>query len=229
MTTVQIHGSLAKEFRSSFRFAINRPKEVFDAISCSHPNFRNRLVELAYQGIHYCLLINGKKIEHEKDLYLSGDNQIIDIVPIVCGSGGSGGFAIGAIVLGLFTFGVGAIAAAGIGAFAAGGALAGVAAYAGTIMAVGLGIASFGLQMAMAPKPDMQRPESSVSGIKESFSFSSKANIAEQGIPVPVGYGRLRVGSAIIQSSIKSYPQAYDKSDSITTQGLGQDKTNDIQ
>lgn len=223
MTTVNIHGSLAKEFRPSFTFAIKRPKEVFDAISCSCPNFRNRLVELAHQGIHYSILINGKKIENQDDLQVAGDDQIIDVAPLICGSGGSG-FAIGAIVLGALTFGVGALAMGGFAAFA------GLASSASTIMAAGIGIASLGLQMMLAPKPDMQRPESEVGAAKQSFAFSSKANTAEQGIPVPVGYGRLRVGSAIIQSSVKSYPQSFEKEEAVAREAStfdGQSITND--
>jgi predicted phage tail protein len=209
MTQVNLHGVLAKEFNDNFLFSIKRPKEVFDAISCSFPQFRNRLVELANKGVHYTMLINGSKIQSAHELEVSNKPTTIDLVPLVCGSGGSGGFAIGAIVLGLLTFGVGALAYAGI-------AFTSLAAFAGTIMSVGLGIAAMGLQMALAPKPDMQRPESDVGGAEKSFAFSSKANVANQGVPVPVGYGRLRVGSSIIQSSIKSYPQAFGKENSLS-------------
>jgi predicted phage tail protein len=58
-----------------------------------------------------------------------------------------------------------------------------------------------------------------VNSAKESFLFSSKANTSEQGIPVPVGYGRLRVGSAMIQSTIKSYPQAFEKEIALKSDG----------
>jgi hypothetical protein len=65
----------------------------------------------------------------------------------------------------------------------------------------------------------MDRPESVVNSAKQSFLFSSKANTAEQGIPVPVGYGRLRVGSAVIQSTIKSYPQGFEKEIALKSDG----------
>jgi predicted phage tail protein len=224
MTQVNLHGILAHEFKKHFSFSIQRPREVFDAIGCAFPTFRNRLVELAHQGIHYAILVNGKKIQSAHELEIANKPTTLDLVPLLCGSGGSGGFAIGAIVLGLLTFGVGALAFAGVGMFAS------LSAVAGTIMSAGIGIASLGLQMALAPKQDMQRPESDVGGAKQSFAFSSKANVADQGIPVPVGYGRLRVGSAIIQSSIKSYPQAFDKEASLSAgeEGFaGQFATND--
>jgi predicted phage tail protein len=112
-----------------------------------------------------------------------------------------------------------------IGVMGAGGAatLGGIAA--STLVSVGIGIAMMGLQMMLAPKPKMERPSADVNSAKQSFIFSSKANVVEQGIPVPVGYGRLRVGSAVIQSTIKSYPQAFEKENSLASDG--QIQTND--
>jgi len=208
MTQVTLHGILGQEFQKCFNLAIKRPKEVFDAISCAYPQFRNRLAELARQGIHFAVLIDGKRIEKAEDLNIS-TNQDLDIVPIICGAGSNGGI-IAVIAIGLLTGGAGLAIGAGwltgIG-ISAGSAL-------GTALtSIGASIALMGLQMALAPKPKMERPSSDVSGAKQSFNFSSKANVAEQGIPVPVGYGRLRVGSVVIQSSVKSYPQAFAEQD----------------
>jgi predicted phage tail protein len=209
MTDIIVHGILAKEFRSHFKFAIRKPQEIFDAISCICPQFRNRLVELANQGIHYSLLIDGKKVESEADLRISKEGQTIDLIPTICGAGSNGGI-IALLVIGIATFGVG-LAATG----ATTGILGALSGAAATITNVGVALIGMGVQAALAPKPNMQRPSSDVSAAKQSFNFSSKANVAEQGIPVPVGYGRLRIGSVVIQSSIKSYPQAFRQEDAI--------------
>jgi len=202
MTQVILHGILAKEFRKSFSLAIKRPKEVFDAISCSHSNFRNRIAELANQGIHFALLVDGKKITELQELNIQKESQEIHLVPLIIGSGG------------------GMIVAAIIGGGATAGTLVGGAAFAASVInAVIIGVVSLGIQMALAPKPKMDRPESVVNSAKQSFLFSSKANTSEQGIPVPIGYGRLRVGSAMIQSTIKSYPQGFEKSIALKTNG----------
>lgn len=193
MTKITLHGILAKEFKKTFNLAIKKPREVFDAISCSHENFRNRIVELANQGIHFTLLVDGKKLSTMEELSIAANYEKIDIVPLVCGAGK---------VLGVILMVVGAVLmATGVG---------------GPLGAV---LFSTGLSMVLAPKPKVERPKSDVSGAKESFIFSSKANISEQGIPVPVGYGRLRVGSAVIQSTIKSYPISFDKGSSLNTNG----------
>jgi predicted phage tail protein len=212
MTQVTLHGILAKEFRKTFSLSIKRPKEVFDAISCVHNNFRNRLVELANQGIHFALLVDGKKMTNIEELSVVSNNQQIDIVPLVCGAGKAGAI-IAVIVLGVLTagagFALGATAAAG--SFTAGAATA--------LQGFGIGLVMMGIQMALAPKPKMDRPSADVNSAKQSFTFSSKANVAEQGIPVPVGYGRLRVGSAVIQSTIKSYPQGFEKENALISDG----------
>ena len=221
MTQVTLHGILAKEFRKTFSLAIKRPKEVFDAISCAHSNFRNRLFELSNQGIHFSLLIDGKKITHVEELSIASEDKQIDIVPII---GGSGAVAIGVIGAGLASVG-GAIRTSAVLVGLAG--TAGAAAIGSAITYLGVGLMLMAVQMALAPKPEMQRPSSDVNSAKQSFLFSSKANVAEQGIPVPVGYGRLRVGSAVIQSTIKSYPQAFEKENSLFSDGqaLNNDRT----
>lgn len=191
MTAITVHGILAKEFRSHFKFAIKSTKEVLDAITCICPQFRNRIVELSNQGVHYTLLIDGKKIESEADLVISKEDQIIDFIPIIGGAGGSFGKIIQVVV-----------------------AIALIATGNPFLIAVGTTL----LTNALMKPPDLPRPESDVSSAKQSFNFSSKANVTEQGMPVPVGYGRLRVGSAIIQSNIKYYPQAFRPEDSINAE-----------
>ena len=125
---------------------------------------------------------------------------------------------IAVIALGVLTAGVGF--AVGATAGTAGALFGSATAFVGqSLVSIGVGIAMMGIQMALAPKPKMDRPSADVNSAKQSFLFSSKANVAEQGIPVPVGYGRLRVGSAVIQSTIKSYPQAFEKENALLSDG----------
>jgi len=164
------------------------------------------------------LLVDGKKMTTMEELSIASDNQKIDIVPLVCGAGRAGA-AIAIIALGVLTAGAGLAIGAGTLFGAATGAVG------SALTSVGVGLVMMGLQMALSPKPKMERPSADVNSAKQSFIFSSKANVAEQGIPVPVGYGRLRVGSAVIQSTIKSYPQAFEKQNSLDSDG--QIQTND--
>ena len=139
MTQVTLHGILAKEFRKTFSLSIKRPKDVFDAISCAHSNFRNRLVELANQGIHFALLVDGKKMTNIEELSVVSNNQQIDIVPLVCGAGKAGAI-IAVIALGVLTGGAGFA----LGATAAAGGFTAAAATA--LQSIGIGLVMMGIQ-----------------------------------------------------------------------------------
>jgi len=43
--------------------------------------------------------------------------------------------------------------------------------------------------------------------------FNNVANVATQGAPVPIGYGRLKIGSSVIQATIKSFPMSHKTAD----------------
>tara|TARA_R110001583_G_scaffold23844_3_gene87541 strand:+ start:313 stop:960 length:648 start_codon:yes stop_codon:yes gene_type:complete len=66
------------------------------------------------------------------------------------------------------------------------------------------------ISYALAPKPENEALEIEADGSKSSLIFSNNVNTASQGSPVPLGYGRLKVGSQVVQASIKSYPQNQD-------------------
>ena len=66
------------------------------------------------------------------------------------------------------------------------------------------------ISYALAPKPENEALEIEADGSKSSLIFSNNVNTANQGSPVPLGYGRLKVGSQVVQASIKSYPQNQD-------------------
>lgn len=182
MTSIHLHGILAQEFGKEMCCKIRRPKEIFNAIDANKPNFIKRIVDLCREGIHYSIVVDGIDVKEIHELNITKEPQRIDLVPAIVGSGRVGGAILAVIGAVLIATGFGT--------------------------PIGYLLLGTGLQMMLAPKPKPeQRPQSEVSGLKESFIFSSKANLAQQGVPVPVGYGRLRVGSSIIQSTIKSYPQ----------------------
>ena len=54
--------------------------------------------------------------------------------------------------------------------------------------------------------PQIPGAEGTSAASSRSLSFSNRENITEQGNPVPLVYGRLKVGSFVIQSTVKSFP-----------------------
>ena len=84
------------------------------------------------------------------------------------------------------------------------------------------------ISYALAPKPpEPEALELTASAGKESLIFSNIANVASQGAPLPVGYGRLKVGSQVVQATIKSYPQSQKTRDALRGRGTGSSRSSD--
>ena len=73
--------------------------------------------------------------------------------------------------------------------------------------AVAGAVISAAISYALTPKQDSPALEVSAPASKGSLIFSNTANVASQGAPLPLGYGRLKVGSQVVQATIKSFPQ----------------------
>jgi len=193
MTTINLHGILKFEFGESFEMKIRKPKEIVDAITCNKPRFRKRFCELSEQGLNFAIIINNKNIKNLTTEELERPPKQVDIVPAIMGKGAVIA-AVGAVALSVGVFGsLGATAAA-------------------IWTGIGIGLISAGVQAMIAKKaggPSVATPDAAVgtaSSIDQSFAFNTQTNLATQGTAVPVGYGRLRVGSSLIQSTVKSYP-----------------------
>jgi len=219
MTKVRLHGILAKEFGEFFSFRLGKAKDVIRAIDANKKNFIKRINDLGKQGFNYTLVVDGKKVSELSEIEIKKEHKNIEIVPMIAGSGVDP-ITIGLLIqaaLGSAT----ATSALAVGTSSLAGALAvGGASLAATSFAIGtiaLAAVSIGLQMLLAPKPDAGPPISATTkAFSESFSFSNKANVAAQGTPVPVGYGRLRVGSQVVQYSSKSFPQSESSTQAMT-------------
>jgi predicted phage tail protein len=187
MTQVNLHGLLSFEFGESMRIFLRRPKDVFTAIDANKKNFYKRIIELAQIGCHYSIVVDGVDIKDLKELELKKQHKVIDLVPVIIGTGGGGGFLGGVLaVVGIVTF-----------FFNPG---------------IGVALLGMGVSMMLAPKPPSnagtEPPKAAIgtaSAINQSFYFSNIANLAQQGAPVPLGYGRLKIGSSVIQESSSSY------------------------
>jgi predicted phage tail protein len=200
MTTINLHGLLAQEYQKQFVLRLDKANDVVRAINCNRKGFLKRVNELQKEGLCYTIIVNGGKQEGLGSV--AKNIKQIDLVPMIAGA---------------FTLAIGALAGA-----MGGGAIATAVA----TVAVGAGVAMIG--KALMPKPEKQPDvggtvasdsSSAATAQAEPITFESRAasasamfnnttNIAAQGAPVPIGYGRLKVGSAVIQGTIKSFPMS---------------------
>jgi predicted phage tail protein len=186
MTVINIHGILAREYGNSFVLSLPNPKDILEAIDCNRQGFLQRLVELQREGLCYDIIINKTRITNGPDMDHMSNPATIDLVPAISGSGQAAILAIG------FT--------------------GGTASFLGAVLNSVLFAA---ISYALTPKPENEALEIIAGGSKSSMIFSNTANLASQGSPVPIGYGRLIVGSQVIQATIKSYPQYMPPSEAL--------------
>lgn len=85
---------------------------------------------------------------------------------------------------------------------------------AGISLAVSIASAVYSyIQAGKVEYPKIPGAEGTVSAFSKSLAFSNRENVMEQGNPVPLVYGRLRIGSFVIQSSVKSFPLSLSLTD----------------
>ena len=82
-------------------------------------------------------------------------------------------------------------------------------------ISLAISLVSAVIQYALMDPGTIDGGESTVSGGGSLMFSSSQVNLAAQGSPLPIGYGRLKVGSSIIQSSMKSLPQTISSIDNM--------------
>ena len=180
MTSVRLHGILAREYGNSFTLNIRNPRNVLHAIDCNRDGFIRRIISLQKEGFGYDIIINKKRISVGEEMEGFSRPETIDLVPVIAGSSG-------AELLWIFEKVLTAVLFATI-------------------------------TYALTPKPDIDALEVEASPTKQSLVFSNRANIASQGAPVPIGYGHLKVGTQVIQATVKSYPQ-YSNPEYLLTDG----------
>ena len=204
MTNVYLYGELRNKFGDEFKFKINSPREAFLAINANRKGFLDEIKKLAMKGVFYRIVVDENVIENPKELDVTKAPQEIHLLPIVWGAGKNGA-AIGMVVVGLAlvaaTGGLASIGISGLSTFAAGGSLAGAAGFVGM---VGAAIAVQGVMSLLYPQPKPDFNQEVQAGSK-SYLFGNKPSNTSQGQAVPVGYGRLKIGSSQISSSVDHY------------------------
>jgi len=139
------------------------------------------------------------------------EREVFSITPVMAGAGrGTGALLFGAALIGASFLlpGAGLFGTQGLITGAATGTFSGLAAtsgLAGTLTAVGTslsyvgaGLVLSGISTILSPMPKPPREAAKL----ESNSFSGVVQTARQGVPVPIAYGRLFVGSAVISSGL---------------------------
>ena len=186
MKTVKLLGELGKKFGKSYKLDVKSPAEAVRALCANFPEFRKHLNESEKRGLAYRVLV-GKKDQSADEIHNPSGNQEIKFVPVLQGAGGNGG--IFQVVLGAVLI---AAAFTPIGA-----------PFAKYLIPVGISMVIGGVVQMLTPMPNLSADASNNQpDNKPSYVFNGAVNTSAQGYPVPVGYGRMIVGSAVISAGI---------------------------
>ena len=208
MKVVKVHGVLAdKVGQKTFNFNVDTPAEAIRALTANFKGLDKWIVESEQDGIGYKVLVGETIISKDNFLDLGlpySDREVFEIIPVMSGSGsGFRQILIGAALIGAsFLFPGAGMFGAGAGVIGAGST--GFALTAWT--AVGTLLSGIGASMVLNGVAEMINPTEPFD-LKEvqrskAYTFSGITNTAQAGVPVPIIYGRVFCGSAIISCGL---------------------------
>jgi predicted phage tail protein len=210
MKVVKVYGALREQLgQGQFEFVADTPVQALKALLVNFPGLEKWLLDSEERGVAYRVTV-GKQAVHDEDasgLFLPwSEQEVFSITPVLMGAGrGTGqilagvGLVAAAIILGPAAGGF-----LGLGAGLAGGGagiIGGVAATA--IGAIGASLILGGVSQMISPTPKPPGlTEQNEATRLESNSFSGIVNTSRQGVPVPIAYGRVFVGGAVISAGL---------------------------
>jgi predicted phage tail protein len=197
---IRLSGELGKRFGRIHRLAVDTPAEAIRALCVIVSGFRDFLLNSEQNGIRYRLIAGKQEITPvnlDADIHMRrGISASFRLVPVMRGSKSPWASILVGAVLIAATGGFGAPLAAGI--FATGGAMAGASAFIGQL---GISLMLGGVVGLLASDPP--NSDLSLADDKASYIFNGPVNTTQQGECVPVAYGEIICGSAVISSGYR--------------------------
>ena len=208
LVNIKIHGILGEQLgQSEWNLAVKSVGEAIKGIQCNSKKLYPQLLENDKKNIKYRVLINDKDFSigegadpdtpegiTSSELVIERDSiKTIDIVPVIEGSDSL--MSIITIVIGV------ALIWTGAGAAIMGAGLSSMTAMQGAMVLGGIGLVAAGVTNLLTPMPKFGDFREIEQGGGRSYLFNGPQNTIKEGGPVFVGYGRLMVGSHVIQSA----------------------------
>lgn len=189
LRTVRLYGVLGATYGREFKLSVSSPKEAIRALCVIVPGFERFLNTSKQRGLTYAVF-SGKRNLISDELDMDKGCEDIRIAPVIIGSKKAGAFQtiLGAVLV---------VVGVAIGYFSG-----------GTLSAAGYGVAKFGAAMMIGGVVQMMSPQTAGLASKQSadnqasYAFGGVTNTTAQGNPVPLLYGKRRIGGAIVSAGI---------------------------
>lgn len=183
--TIRLYGILGATFGREFKLSVSSPKEAVRALCVILPGFERYLNTSKQRGLTYAVF-SGKRNLNNDEIVMDQSSADIRIAPLIVGSKRGGIFQ---TILGA------ALVAAAIWMPSVGIAASNIMFQIGGAMALG------GIVQMLSPQTTGLASKQSADN-KASYAFGGVTNTTAQGNPVPLLYGRRRIGGAIISAGI---------------------------
>ncbi|MFZ5338734.1 tail assembly protein [Enterobacter asburiae] len=186
MTRIELSGEPGKIFGKIHHRLINKVSEAGTALAKTIPGFESYMISSKSRGLTFAVF-KGKKNIGVDDLGFPVTGEVIRIVPVIIGGKKAGVLqtVLGAVL----------VAAGAVLSFTPWAAASPFLYKFGAAMMLG------GVVQMLSPQPSGIASKHSADN-RASYAFGGVTNTAAQGYPVPLLYGRRRIGGAIISAGI---------------------------
>lgn len=227
---VYLHGSLGKTYGRHFRLDVETPAEAVRALAFQMPGFRQDIskaewrivrgpkkggedigeielgLRLGTRPLHIMPAPKGRKNSDATTKIVIG----VAIMAAAVVTGGAAAGAFGGVAATATTAGAGVAGAVTSAGVVAGSTWLGSSIAIGGLLSVSMGqiallgaaITLAGISMLTAPQAKAPTTVGQI-GLNQSFLLSGPQNNGQQGLPVPVVYGRVRTGSVQMSSDLR--------------------------
>lgn len=194
--TIRLYGSLGAKFGRVHRMAVNSAAEAIHALGIVIPGFTTELVGSKQRGVAYATFVGTRNISQAEEFQLPPGSDDIRIAPVLMGSKRGGLFQtlVGAALLAAAVWNPLGLTATSLVTTK-------------TIGIMGAALFFGGVTQMLSPQQQgLSTKDSPDNGA--SYNFNGPVNTEAQGNPVPVLYGRMIVGGAVISAGIYAEDQA---------------------
>jgi predicted phage tail protein len=190
LVKLKLHGNCWDKIPTDWEFKAKSLSRCIQLLELNCKRFYKTLYLNDKKNLKYEVIINGRKFKSDKELktlediknselcMTYKDLETVDIVPVLEGAD-SDTFQ---IILGVVLIIVGAFTG-------------------GALIAVGIALIASGVVGLLTKPPKFEDFREIEQGGRTSYLFAGPQNIIGEGGPVPVGYGRLVVGSQVVSAA----------------------------
>jgi predicted phage tail protein len=194
LKVIKLYGELAEKYGKVWNLEVNSPSEAVRALCANNPGFKEYLATSHERGLGYKVMVGDRYIEQQEEIYDPSGRQEIKIVPVILGAKKEG---LGTVLLGIALI---VLAPQAIPYLVEAGLSEGMAAaIAGAAVSTGVQLTMGGIAQLLAPTPKEQEDMT-----EANYGFNGATNTSRQGAAVPICYGQLMIGGAVISSGITS-------------------------